>query len=186
MMVLLAGLLLFLLPHLFREFGLRTILVKRLGEAKYKGLYSLLSLLGIILIIYGKSLSPFIQLWTPSYPLRYIGIMLMFPALVLFAAGNMPMSHIRRHVRHPMLAGTVVWGASHLWTNGDLASLLIFGGIATWALVKAIALSRTQTTSTVTPSLKWDFMSLVIVGPVLYAVLILSHGTLFGVTLTLG
>lgn len=181
--ILLTGLLLFILPHLLREFGLRQAIIASLSSiGAYKGLYSLTALTGLMLIIWGKSLSPFVMVWQPIYGLRYISHLLMLPALVLLVAGNVPATYIRKYLKNPMLLAVVFWGLAHLWSNGDLASMLLFGSFALWGLVKFTALAYSDDTASKPNSLLWDLIS-VIGGLGIYVAISLYHGQLFGVGL---
>ena len=185
MLILIIGLLLFFVPHLLRETGLRQSVMDSLPSVgAYKGLYTLITLTGLGLIIWGKSVSPFTMVWQPIYELRYISHVLMLPALVLLVAGNVPASHIRKHLRNPMLLGVVFWGLAHLWSNGDLASMLLFGGFTLWGLIKLISLGLVIAPDSKPASLLWDFIS-IIGGLSMYAALSIYHGQLFGVGLSL-
>lgn len=177
------GLILFLLPHLLRELGLREPLRARLpSDAAYKGLYSLTALAGLALIIVGKASAPFLMIWQPAFELRYISLLLMIPAVVLVLLGSLPASHLQRALRHPMLLGVLLWGIAHLWSNGDLASLLLFGSFTVWAAFKFVMLTFTTTPSPRQPSLLWDFTA-VLAGLLSYVIISLFHGQLFGVGL---
>lgn len=183
MWMLSAGLILFLLPHLVRELGLREPLRRRLpSEGAYKGLYSLVALAGLGLIILGKSRAPFIMIWEPPFELRYISHLLMIPAFMLVLLGNLPPSYLRRVLGHPMLLGVCLWGAAHLWANGDLASMLLFGSFTVWAAFKFIALSRSTSASARPPAWKWDITA-VVAGLLGYVIISVFHGQLFGVGL---
>ena len=183
MFILVIGLMLFLGVHLLREFRLREPLLVRLGEGPYKGLYSLAALAGLGLVIWGKSVAPFVMVWQPVYELRTITHFLMLPAWILVVAGNVPMSHLRQHTVHPMLLGTALWGGSHLWANGDLASILLFGSFTLWALFKFISLLRSKPASRARPSWLWDVF-VVVLGFSLYGVVMIYHGQLFGIGLS--
>ncbi len=181
--LLIAGLVLFFVPHLFREFGVRDAIIERLpSENAYKGLYSVLALMGLILIIMGKGQSEFVMVWEPRFELRQVSHFLMLPALILVVAGNMPMSRMRASLRNPMMLGTLLWGIAHLWSNGDLASMLLFGGFALWSGIKFVSLGIRNGPVAAKPSLLWDVIAIV-VGLVLYGLIAVFHGELFGVGL---
>ncbi len=184
MIVLVVGLAIFIGVHLFREFGIRAHLVDKQGEPRYKGIFSLLALTGLGLIIYGKSIAPFLTIWVPAYELRSVTHLLMLPAWILVMAGNLPHSIIKSTVSHPMLLGVIVWGCSHLLANGDLASLLLFGSLVLFSTVKIVTAQKTDKTAIKPASLKWDFVAIVS-GFVLYGIVLVFHGQLFGVGLSL-
>lgn len=185
MTLLVAGLILFLFPHVWRELGLRTPIMAHFpSEGAYKGVFSLLSLAGLVLIIYGKSVAAFTMIWEPVFEMRWLSHLLMLPALILVSAGNLPMSHLRMSLRHPMLLGVLLWGIAHLWANGDLASLLLFGSFSLWSFWKLVSLHH-QPRPPKQPRFAWDIIALV-TGLVLYGLIFIYHGQLFGVGLTIG
>ncbi|GBD48581.1 NnrU family protein [Methylopila sp. Yamaguchi] len=142
MAILAFGLALFLGTHLFtRAAGLRAALVARLGETGYKGLYSLASAVGLAAIIYGYSHAPAVALWSPPGWTRHIPITLMWPAFVLLLAAYLP-GKIRERAKHPMLAAVKLWAFSHLCANGDLPSVLLFGGFLAYGVIARILLKR--------------------------------------------
>lgn len=180
MLPLVAGLGLFIIPHFFREMRLREALASKLGEGAYKGLYSVISLLGLGLIVYGKANADFIQIWTPAFETRWVSLVIMFPSLVFVAAGNLPPSALQTALNHPMLFGVVLWALAHLWVNGDLASMLLFGGFGLWASIKFCVLPSRPT---IAPN-RWDAAALV-GGSAAYVALFVYHGSLFGAGIAL-
>jgi uncharacterized membrane protein len=187
--ILILGLVLFIAPHLLREMGLRQSVKHALpSEGAYMGLYSLVTLAGLGLIIWGKSIAPFQMIWQPIYEWRSLTLLLMIPSLILFVAGNMPLSYLRKILRNPMLLAVFIWSVSHLWSNGDLASILLFGSFAAWSCIKLFSMHSVTTTAANTaskpPSLIWDIISIV-GGLTLYALLSIYHGQLFGVGISL-
>lgn len=186
MTVLVLGLILFLLPHMSREFGLREALAGRFpSPGAYKGAYSLTALLGLALIVWGKSIAPFVMIWEPPFGLRNFSHFLMMPVFWLLLAGVLPMSGMRRSVRNPMVLGVTLWGAAHLWTNGDLASMLLFGGFTLWGAVKFVTLwGRTAVPVYKFRIVVWDIVG-VVLGTAIYWAVFVFHGDLFGVGLVL-
>lgn len=180
MLILCLGLALFIAPHTLRELGLRDTLVTRLGLGGYKGLYSVVSLLGLALIVYGKTLAPFVQLWQPAFELRWISLALMIPSLILIVAGNLPAGGLKTLTGHPMLLGIVLWALAHLWANGDVTSLLLFASLGLWAGIKFSLLPH----ATRSGAGVWDAIA-VIGGLSGYALLFLFHGQLFGAGLSM-
>lgn len=185
MTVLVIGLILFMVPHFLRELGLRQALRDALpSEGAYMGLYSLVTLIGLGLIIWGKSIAPFQMVWQPIYELRSLSLMLMIPALICVVAGNVPLSYLRRLLRNPMLVGVLLWSISHLWSNGDLASMLLFGSFAVWSGIKIFSLRQVADVTSKSPSFVWDIIAL-LAGLGLYVVVGVYHGQLFGVGISL-
>ncbi len=183
-LILILGLLLFFVPHLLRELGLRDRIIDGLPSMNvYRGLYSLIALTGLGIIIWGKASAPFSMIWEPVYELRYISQVLMIPVFILVIAGSTPVSFMRRQLRNPMLLGVTFWGFAHLWSNGDLASMLLFGSFAAWGSFKFVALGLTKGPVSGSASILWDIVA-VIGGLILYAAISIYHGELFGVGLT--
>ena len=106
MFLLVLGIVIFIGIHLVpTNSSLRERLVEQLGVQKYKGLYALIALLGLIVIIFGKAYAPFIHLWQPPLWGRHLAMAVMPFAFYFLAAANMP-SNIKRFTRHPMLWGS--------------------------------------------------------------------------------
>jgi uncharacterized membrane protein len=148
MLLLIVGLVLFLGTHLLPTVpDLRKSLAARLGENGYKGLFTILSLIGLVLIVmgYGKaqalsgSKNPL--LWDAPIWTRHIAFLIMIPSLVLFVAAYIP-SRIRTAAKHPMLAAIKLWAFAHLISNGDLASILLFGSFLAWAVYDRISVKK--------------------------------------------
>jgi len=146
MTILILGLLLFLGVHSTRIVAddWRTTQVKRLGEGAWKGIYSLLSLAGFGLIIWGFGLArqqP-VVLWIAPAAMRHAAGLLTLIAFVLLAAAYVPRNAIKSRLHHPMLLAVKVWAFAHLLSNGKLADLLLFGAFLAWAVVCFIAAQR--------------------------------------------
>ena len=145
MTILILGLIIFIGAHAFtmaRQPRAQAIL--RLGEGPYKGLYSLVSLIGLVLIVWGFGqyrAGGYIQVWNPPVWTRHIAVPLVWVAFVAFAAAYLP-GRIRRTLKHPMLAGLKIWALAHLLANGDLGSILLFGALLAWAVVARISTKR--------------------------------------------
>jgi len=117
--------------------------IQRLGDGPYKGLFSLLLLAAFALIILGwRSVAP-VPVYTPPIGLHGFALGLLGLAFVLLAVSARN-SRLRLLIRHPQLTGVALWGIGHLLLNGDNRSLVLFGGMAAWALVEMVAISRRQ------------------------------------------
>jgi uncharacterized membrane protein len=143
--IMIAGLVLFLGTHLLTTMReRRAAIVERLGEGPYKGVYSLLSVIGICLIGWGFSryrAMGWIDIWYPPQGLQYLTIALMFPAIILLVAAYLR-GHIYRVVKNPMLVAVKLWAVAHLFDNGDLGSMILFGSFLAWAVVDRISLTH--------------------------------------------
>ncbi|MDT3735202.1 MAG: NnrU family protein [Denitratisoma sp.] len=139
MSYLVLGLLLFLGTHSIRIVadGWRTAQVGRLGLNRWKGLYSLVSALGLGLVVWGYGLARAepVALWAPPAWTRHLAALLTLPAFILIAAAYVPGSRIKAALGHPMLAGVKVWAVAHLLSNGNLADALLFGAFLLWAVI---------------------------------------------------
>ena len=138
MSLLILGLLIFLGAHSVRVVaeGWRSATIARIGEGPWKSLYSLLSLLGFALIVWGYGLArqqP-VYLWHLPPWTRHLAALLTLPAFVLVAAAYVPGNSIKSRLKHPMLLGVKLWAFAHLLANGKLADLLLFGGFLLWAV----------------------------------------------------
>jgi uncharacterized membrane protein len=143
MTVLILGLIIFLGAHSTRIVadGWRTAQLKRLGEGAWKGIYSLISLAGFGLIVWGFSLAQQqpVVLWTPPVAMRHVAALLTLIAFVLLAAAYVPHNAIKARLHHPMVLAVKTWAFAHLLANGTLADLLLFGAFLAWAVVCYIA-----------------------------------------------
>jgi uncharacterized membrane protein len=139
MTLLVIGLILFLGVHSVRIVAepWRSAMLARLGEGRWKGLYTLASAIGLTLIVvgYGAARQAPIDLWLPPLWTRHLAALLTLPAFVLLTAAYVPGNAIKARLGHPMLLGTQVWALAHLLANGRLADLLLFGGFLVWAVL---------------------------------------------------
>ena len=137
MTLLILGLVLFLGVHSVRIFaeGWRAGLRARLGERAYRGLFTLASLVGLVLIVwgYGAARQQPTLLWLPPVWTRHLAALLTVPAFILLVAAYVPGNRIKAGVHHPMILGVKVWALAHLLANGMLADVLLFGGFLVWA-----------------------------------------------------
>ena len=138
MNILILGLIVFLGVHSTRIVadGWRTQTVVRYGELPWKGLYSVVSLLGLGLLIWGFGLArqqP-MQLWSPPAGMRHLAAMLTLGSFVLLAAAYVPGNAIKARLHHPMVLAVKVWALAHLLANGNLAHVLLFGSFLVWSI----------------------------------------------------
>jgi uncharacterized membrane protein len=138
LLILIIGLAIFLGLHSVRVFadGWRSSQIARHGESRWKGAYALGSLIGFALIVYGYGLARTapVVLWTAPDWSRHLAATLTLVAFVLVAAAYSPPNHFKAALGHPMLVGTKAWALAHLFSNGTLADLLLFGGFLAWAI----------------------------------------------------
>jgi uncharacterized membrane protein len=187
LLVMILGLVLFLGIHtLTTQRGLRARVIASTGEGTYKICYALLSLLGLVLIVWGFAqyrATGWIDVWHPPKALKHITVALMLPAVILVVA-----SYIRGRIytalKHPMLAGVKLWAAAHLLANGDLGSIILFGSILAWAVYDRISLKhRADAGAPPIPIGGWkNDLAAVIVGTLVYLALgFVFHPLVIGV-----
>jgi len=147
---------------------LRASLANRLGADPYRGLFSVVALLGLGLLIYGMRHAPFDPVYVPPTWGRDAAFAVMPVAFVLLVATYLP-GHIRRRVRHPMLLSLLLWASAHLAANGDRASLVLFGGLGGFALVDLLSRAWRAPTAP-RPAHGWADLVALLGGSVLYVV----------------
>lgn len=144
--LMIAGLVLFLGLHSVRIVAddWRGQFIQQRGAGLWKGLYSLLSLAGFVMICWGFGLArqqP-VVLWSPPVGMRHVTALLMVLSLVLFLASKVPGNSIKAKLHHPMLLSVKVWAAAHLLANGSLADVLLFGSFLLWSVACYVASRR--------------------------------------------
>jgi uncharacterized membrane protein len=189
MAMLVIGLVIFLGLHSVRIFaeGGRAKAIARLGEGPWKGVYSLLSLVGFVMIVWGFGQARWEApaIWTPPVWTRHVAILLMLISLILFGAYGSKKSHIAVAVHHPMVWGVVIWAVAHLLANGSAADVVLFGAFLAWALADLPnAYARDRTRGVVYPTPNWGAtIGAVVFGVVAWALLLAGlHSWLFGVS----
>ena len=188
MTFLVLGLILFLGVHSMRIVAddWRTAQVARFGEKSWKGLYSLVSLAGFLLLLwgFGQARHDSVVLWNPPLWTHYVAAPLVLLAFVLIVAAYVPGTRIKAWVGHPMVLGVKTWAFAHLIANGALADVVLFGGFFVWAVVDfASSRRRDRAAGTVYPAGTQARDALaVVIGVVAWAVfLFYLHGLLFRV-----
>ena len=141
--MLIVGLVLFLGVHSTRIVaeGWRSATVRQLGAGAWKAAYSLVSLVGLVLIIWGFSLArqqP-VQWWAPPIATRHLAWLLTAIAFILLAAAYVPRNRIKARLHHPMALGVVFWAVAHLLTNGNRGHVVLFGSFLAWAALSFFA-----------------------------------------------
>lgn len=145
MLLLILGLVLFLGMHaVTMKRDWRARMIERLGAGGYKGLYSAVSIVGFVLLIYGYGLqraAGYTPVWEPPVWTRHLALLINLPIFILLAVGKRP-SWLLSRVKHPMLLAVKIWATAHLLANGDLGSMLLFGGFLAWAVMARISVKR--------------------------------------------
>ncbi len=187
MILLILGLIIFIGIHLVpTQVATRAGAVDRFGEGAYKGLFSLVSLIGLVLIIYGFGEARYAasgnpQLWDPPRWTRHVTMTLMLPVFVLLAAAYLP-GRISAAVKHPMLLSVKLWAFAHLLVSARLANFILFGALLAWAVFDRISVKRRAMPIKSGP-VRNDIIALVI-GLLAYAFMLTrGHTWLIGVPL---
>ena len=146
MAILIFGLAIFLGSHSVRIFadGWRTRQISKIGENAWKGLYSLVSIAGFVLIVwgFGQARQHPVLLYTPAVWLRHLNALLTLVAFILVVAAYVPRNHLKTTIGHPMLAGIKVWAFGHLLATGMLHDLVLFGSFLVWAIADFVVSRR--------------------------------------------
>jgi len=185
---LILGLVIFLGTHSVRIFadGWRSARIAAMGLNGWKGAYTIASLVGFALIVwgYGAARADPVVLYSPPLWTRHLAALLTVPAFVLLAAAYVPGTRIKRAVGHPMVAGVKVWAFAHLIANGTLADVVLFGAFLVWSIVDYLSARRRDRAAGVVyvvGPVTRD-VTAVVVGLVAWAVFALwLHGPLIGV-----
>ncbi|BDW11871.1 hypothetical protein PSHI8_19540 [Polynucleobacter sp. SHI8] len=139
MAIFIIGVILFLGSHSVRIFAdpWRTSMIERLGEKKWKGLYTLISLFGFIVLIigYGQARQNTIMIWQPPVFLTHLAVLLNLFTFILLASSARNNNAIRLKLKHPMILGVKVWAIAHLLANGSLVDVILFGSFLIWAVL---------------------------------------------------
>ncbi len=174
---LVAGLLLFLGAHSISIVApaARDRWAAALGANGWRGLYSLVSLAGFVLLVrgYGAARHSPVLLYVPPGWMHSVTLLLMLPVFPLLVAGHLP-GRIRSATGHPMLAAVTMWSFAHLLSNGNLADVLLFGGFLAWSVVDRLSfLRRVERPLRLRPPGRWNDLVAVGAGLALYAAVLL-------------
>jgi uncharacterized membrane protein len=138
MSMLILGLVLFLGPHSLRILadGWRRRQIARIGENPWKGIVSLLSIVGFVVLIwgFGQARQQPVLLYLPPPWLRHLNALFTLIAFILIVAAYVPRNHLKASIGHPMYAGVKVWALGHLLAIGMLHDVVLFGTFLVWAV----------------------------------------------------
>lgn len=188
MTLLLAGLVLFIASH---SVGLlapqwRATQVARMGERRWKLVYSVVSLVALVLIVrgYGDARAATIALWTPPAGMRHVTALLAVVGFILMAAAYVPRTRIKAALGHPMTAGVALWSLGHLLGNGRREGVILFGALLVWSvLTYAVRRARDRAAGTTyaAGSTRQDVIA--VIAGIIFALVfaLVLHGPLIGV-----
>ncbi|HET7930359.1 MAG TPA: NnrU family protein [Rhodanobacteraceae bacterium] len=188
MPILILGLILFLGMHSVHMLApaLRERMVARIGLLPWKGVHSLVSIAGFVLIVVGFGMARHapVLLYVPPMWLEHLNALFTLVAFVLIAAAYIPRNHLKAKLGHPMLLGVKLWAFGHLLATGFLHDVVLFGAFLAWAIADfAVSRRRDRHAGTVYPAGTLAFDGLTIaVGVVAWAIFaLLLHQWLIGV-----
>ena len=190
MLYLILGLVIFFGAHLYSTFRTRAPgkdIKQTLGYGPYMGLYSLVSIVGFVLICwgFGATRDAGSLYMAPSWG-RHVNLALMLPSLILLVASQLPTGAIKKAVKHPMLVAVKLWAFGHLLANGELNSVILFGSFLAYAVIDRIAVKKRGDNGPARDaavSVMSDVGAVVIGGGLYVAILMWLHPILFGVAI---
>ena len=188
MQYLVLGLVIFLGVHSVRIVadGWRSRTVARMGPGSWKGAYSVVSLVGFVLLVWGfgqARMQP-VQVWVPPVGMRHLASLLTLLAFVFLAAAYVPGNAIKARLHHPMVLGVKTWALAHLLANGQLHQMVLFGAMLAWAVADFVsARRRDRAQGTVYPAGRGAATVMTVVGGVVAWVVfaLWLHGWWIGV-----
>ncbi len=175
LLVLIIGLIVLLGAHVFVTFrDARERMIGQLGRNGYRALFSIVSIVGLALVVWGFSeyrAHEWLQIWSPPAFMRHITVLLMLFASIFLVAAFVP-SHIKMRLKHPMLASVKTWALAHLLSNGDLGAILLFGSFLAWGVYARIAAKKRGDIGASTAPSGWTNDAIVVVvGIIVYLAL---------------
>ena len=188
MVIFIIGIIIFFGSHSVRIFAdpWRTSMIEKLGEKKWKGLYTLMSLSGLILLIigYSQARQNTIMIWQPPVFLTHLAVLLNLFTFILLTSSARNNNAIRLKLKHPMILGVKVWAIAHLLANGSLIDLILFGSFLVWAVLDfRSARNRPSSSANSQVISVRATLSAIFLGVVLWLVFILGlHQWLIGVS----
>jgi len=184
MVWLILGLILFHGIHSLRMIApdWRNAQYEAMGENKWKSVYSLVSIIALVILVYGYSQARLEAgfIYIPPQWGALVAIVLMAFAFILMTF-NVRSSRFRKITKHPFLMAIILWSIAHLLANGDTASVLLFGTFLVWAIANYLFVSRRGDPLPPVAPL-WQDLAAIIFGLILWVVFItFGHEWLFGV-----
>jgi uncharacterized membrane protein len=184
MLLFIAGLFFFIILHLVPTTGaaLRASLIFKYGKKRYAAGFALCAIISLTMIIFGWRMSNPGFVYAPPVWGYHVTPLLVLIGFILFIASNAP-TNIKRVIRHPQMTGVFLWGAGHLFANGELRSVLLFGGFCLWAILSIISANK-RDGEWVKPEKQSSVKDIITVGIAigLYAGIIAIHEWLLGVS----
>ncbi len=185
MWLLITGLVLFLGIHSISivALSLRDKMAAK-SELGWKLFYSLVSLVGIVLIVKGYAdlrQTSTVLYATPLW-MRHVAATLLLPVFVLFLVSYFP-GRIKNVIKHPQLLAVMLWAVAHLLVNGTMADVILFGSFLIWAIADRISMiNRVSRPVPGVPKSNLNDVIVIVAGLALYLMMAFWwHELLFGV-----
>lgn len=192
MLIFIIGLVLFIGVHLVRVLapGFRNSVIESRGLNTWKGIYSGISLISFVILIYGYSLARLsdsnIYIWSPPRWTAHLNMTLMLFSIIFLVASQIPAGRIARAVKHPMVLSVKIWALAHLMVNGTLVDMILFGAFLIWGVLLRINYARGERAGTIVPRAfaggRYDAIVLVVSAVVYVAILMVLHTYFIGVS----
>ena len=182
MKLFIVGLVLFFGTHMIPITPVKPLLISRLGGGLYSGLFSLLTLFGFIVIIYGFKIASTTTLWS-SLPYSSGLALVLMPIAMIFLMPGSRRTNFFQKFKHPMFVGILIWAFVHLLANGDLRTTLLFSSFAIYCIVDMLFTKKITTTSNTTYPMSNDFI-FIGMGLVAYTFVVYFHQYIAGVKIS--
>jgi uncharacterized membrane protein len=162
----------------------RNRVVARIGRGAWQSFYSILSVVGVVLIVrgYAAARADPVILYVPALWMRHSAMLLMMFVFPLLLATYLP-GRIKTAFKHPTLVAVKTWAVAHLLSNGGLHDVVLFGAFLAWAVVDRISYRyRAPRASRALPPSRWSDAITIVGGLALYAIFLRGgHEWLTGV-----
>jgi uncharacterized membrane protein len=188
MSLLLSGLIIFFAVHAISIVNepWRDRMAATMGEWPWKGLYSVISIIGFVVIVWGYCIVRYESavIYVSAPWLTHLAMLLLVPVFPLLLATYLP-GRISVFAKHPMLLATILWAFSHLLINGHLSDILLFGVLFVWAVLDLLSMrKRTQRSLPGVPKNRFNDFIAMVAGLALFgSFYVWLHGALIGISL---
>lgn len=146
MLLLVVALVLFIAVHLIRVLvpGLRLSMIAKFGRAGWIVTQSLLSIATLVLLVYAYGQARLVtgMLYNPPMGMAHLTVTLMLVAMICLVAGLLPAGYIATKTKHPIVLAIKIWALSHLLSNGETSSVLLFAAFLAWGVILRISLKK--------------------------------------------
>jgi uncharacterized membrane protein len=149
----------------------------RMGAGPARGVMSVVILLSVVLMILGYRNAETSQIYAPMNGMGHLNNLLMIAAVILMGMSGSK-GRLGTMLRHPMLTGVIVWGVAHLLVNGDMASILLFGGMITWSVLQIMLINAQETWTRPERGAASGDIKLLIISAVVFVVIVGIHTAL--------